>query len=81
MALGAIDEQGIGRVLPGESFRVSPFWRLAPSGMRRRWRIFRFLDWIARRFPVAGEKHGLLVVRMDGIGDMVLFRAALDHYA
>ncbi len=72
---------GIGRELPTESFRVSPFWRLAPSGMRRRWRIFRFLDWIARRFPVAGEKRGLLVVRMDGIGDMVLFRAALDHYA
>ncbi|MBM3581765.1 MAG: glycosyltransferase family 9 protein, partial [Alphaproteobacteria bacterium] len=49
--------------------------------MRRRWRAFRFLDWIARRFPVGGEKRGLLVVRMDGIGDMVLFRAALDHYA
>lgn len=72
---------GIGRELPRESFRVSSFWRLAPSGMRRRWRFFRFLDWIARRFPVAGEKRGLLVVRMDGIGDMVLFRAALDHYA
>jgi ADP-heptose:LPS heptosyltransferase len=72
---------GIGRELPNESFRVSPFWRLAPSGMRRRWRIFRFLDWIARRFPVAGAPRGLLVVRMDGIGDMVLFRAALDHYA
>ncbi|MBM3951254.1 MAG: glycosyltransferase family 9 protein [Rhodospirillales bacterium] len=81
MAPSAIDGQGIGRVLPAESFRVSPFWRLAPAGMRRRWRIFRFLDWIARHFPVGGEKRGLLVVRMDGIGDMVLFRAALDHYA
>ncbi|MSO84378.1 MAG: glycosyltransferase family 9 protein [Rhodospirillales bacterium] len=72
---------GLGRELPPESFRVSPFWRLAPSGMRRRWRIFHFFDWIARHFPVDGEKRGLLVVRMDGIGDMVLFRAALDHYA
>ncbi len=74
-------ESGIGRELPPESFRVSPFWRLAPAGMRRRWRVFRFLDWIVRHFPVPGEKRGLLVVRMDGIGDMVLFRAALDHYA
>ena len=74
-------ESGIGRELSPDTFRVSPFWRLAPSGMRRRWRIFRFLDWIARHFPVRGEKRGLLVVRMDGIGDMVLFRAALDHYA
>ena len=74
-------ESGIGRELSPDTIRVSPFWRLAPSGMRRRWRIFRFLDWIARHFPVRGEKRGLLVVRMDGIGDMVLFRAALDHYA
>jgi ADP-heptose:LPS heptosyltransferase len=72
---------GIGRELPRDNFRVSPFWRLAPAGLRRRWRVFRFLDWLARHWPVAGEKHGLLVVRMDGIGDMVLFRAALDHYA
>ena len=71
----------LGRDLPPETFRVSPFWRLAPSGMRKRWRFFRFLDWIARHWPVGGEKRGLLVVRMDGIGDMVLFRAALDHYA
>ena len=74
-------ENGIGRELPPDSFRVSPFWRLAPSGMRRRWRVFRFLDWIARHIPARREKRGLLVVRMDGIGDMVLFRAALDHYA
>ena len=81
MAPTSTAADGMGRELPGESFRVSPFWRLAPAGMRRRWRVFRFLDWIARRFPVPGEKRGLLVVRMDGIGDMVLFRAALDHYA
>jgi len=27
------------------------------------------------------KRRGLLVVRMDGIGDMVLFRRSLDHYA
>ena len=26
------------------------------------------------------RKRGVLVVRMDGIGDMVMFRAALEHY-
>ena len=73
----------MGRDLPLADFRVSRFWRLAPSGMRRRWRFFRFLDGLARHWPRpwGGAKRGLLVVRMDGIGDMVLFRAALDHYA
>jgi ADP-heptose:LPS heptosyltransferase len=56
------------------------FWRLLPAGMRRRWWLFRPFDFLARLWPT-GRKHGLLVVRMDGIGDMVLFRAALDKYA
>lgn len=70
-----------GRSLSPAEFAVSRFWRMFPSGMRRRWWLFRPLDLLARLWPVSGPKRGLLVVRMDGIGDMVLFRAALDHYA
>ncbi len=60
---------------------VSRFWRMFPAGMRRRWWMFRPFDLIARNFPVFAKRRGLLVVRMDGIGDMVLFRQSLDHYA
>ena len=49
--------------------------------MRRRWWLFILLDLVARYWPVTGRRRGLLVVRIDGIGDMVLFRKALDHYA
>lgn len=62
-------------------FVTSPFWRWFPVGMRRRWWLFRILDLIVAAWPVLRRRRGLLVVRMDGIGDMVLFRAALDHYA
>ncbi|MGB0670660.1 MAG: glycosyltransferase family 9 protein [Rhodospirillales bacterium] len=64
-----------------EQFRTSRFWRCLPAGMRRRWWLFRPLDLIARHFPVLRAQKGLLVIRMDGIGDMVLFRTSLDHYA
>jgi ADP-heptose:LPS heptosyltransferase len=64
-----------------ERFRTSAFWRGLPAGMRRRWWMFRPLDLIARNWPVFRKRRGVLVVRMDGIGDMVLFRRALDHYA
>lgn len=80
-AHGTAYDQGLGRDLPPADFRVSRFWRLLPAGMRKRWRVFRFLDALVRYFPFGGEKRGLLVIRMDGIGDMVLFRAALDRYA
>ena len=63
------------------AFQASSFWRLMPSGMRRRWWLFRLVDLIARYFPTFKARRGLLVIRMDGIGDMVLFRRALDHYA
>ncbi len=66
---------------PGHRFAVSAFWRAMPAGMRRRWWMFRPLDLIARHWPVLKRRRGLLVVRMDGIGDMVLFRGSLDHYA
>ena len=59
---------------------ASAFWRLLPQGMRRRWWLFRVLDGIARRWPVLGSPTGLLAIRMDGIGDMVLFQQSLEHY-
>ena len=62
-------------------FRTTPFWRALPGGMRRRWWMFRPLDLIARHWPVFKKPRGVLVVRMDGIGDMVLFRRTLDRYA
>lgn len=54
---------------------------LFPSGMRRRWWLFRPIDALVALWPAPRRRHGLVVVRMDGIGDMVLFRRALDHYA
>ncbi len=60
--------------------KASAFWRLLPAGMRRRWWLFRPLDLIARHFPIFRKRRGLLVIRMDGIGDMVLFRSSLDAY-
>ena len=65
----------------GHRFVTSRFWRSLPAGMRRRWWLFRPLDLIARHWPVFRRRRGMLVVRMDGIGDMVLFRTTLDHYA
>ena len=62
-------------------YSTTAFWRALPAGMRRRWWMFRPLDLIVRYWPVFKKRRGLLVVRMDGIGDMVLFRGALDHYA
>lgn len=69
------------RAALGGRFRASRFWRAFPAGMRRRWWLFRAFDLIARHWPIPKERRGLLVVRMDGIGDMVLFRHSLDHYA
>jgi len=54
--------------------------RVFPAGMRRRWWLFRAFDLIARHWPISRPRRGALVVRMDGIGDMVLFRRSLDHY-
>ena len=64
-----------------ETWASTWIWRVLPAGMRRRWWLFRLFDLIARYWPVIKPRRGLLVVRMDGIGDMVLFRGALDHYA
>ncbi|NQU56956.1 MAG: glycosyltransferase family 9 protein [Rhodospirillales bacterium] len=67
--------------ISGHHFVTSSFWRTLPGGMRRRWWMFRIFDLIARNMPVFKARKGLLVVRMDGIGDMVLFRTSLEHYA
>jgi len=67
--------------MPPSAFNTNWFWRAVPAGMRRRWWLFRPLDLIARHWPLFKARRGLAVVRMDGIGDMVLFRGALDHYA
>tara|TARA_B100000674_G_scaffold499416_1_gene545230 strand:+ start:6016 stop:7221 length:1206 start_codon:yes stop_codon:yes gene_type:complete len=64
----------------GHNFVSNAFWRMFPAGMRRRWWLFRFFDLIARKIPIPWQRRGLVVVRMDGIGDMVLFRTSLDHY-
>lgn len=53
---------------------------LFPRGMRRRWWMFRPIDALVALWPSPKRKRGVLVVRMDGIGDMVMFRAALEHY-
>lgn len=66
---------------PGHVLVTSRFWRMFPAGMRRRWWMFRPFDLAARLLPWPKRRRGLLVVRMDGIGDMVLFRTSLDHYA
>ncbi|MDP6840542.1 MAG: glycosyltransferase family 9 protein [Rhodospirillales bacterium] len=74
-------DAGPGKAIAGHRFETSWFWRVLPSGMRRRWWLFRLFDLIARHWPLFGERSGALIVRMDGIGDMVLFRRCLDHYA
>ncbi len=63
------------------AFKTNFFWRIIPGGMRRRWWLFRAFDLIARHWPQFQSRRGLAVIRMDGIGDMVLFRNSLDDYA
>jgi ADP-heptose:LPS heptosyltransferase len=77
----ATDGQSNWRRTPGHRFESTRYWRSLPGGMPRRWWLFRPFDLIARHWPIFKKPAGLLVVRMDGIGDMVLFRSALDHYA
>lgn len=55
---------------------ASPGTRRKP----RRWLLFRPLDLLARLRPVWRRKRGVLVVRIDGIGDVVLFHGAFAHY-
>src|ERR1700742_187854 len=51
-----------------------------PRRRPRRWFLFRPFDLIARYWPVFKQRRGVLVVRIDGIGDMVLFHGAFQHY-
>jgi ADP-heptose:LPS heptosyltransferase len=52
-----------------------------PRRRPRRWFLFRPFDLLARYWPVFKPRRGVLVVRIDGIGDMVLFHGAFNHYA
>lgn len=52
-----------------------------PGPLPRRWWLFGSFDLLARLWPVRRERRGVLVVRIDGIGDMVLFHGAFAHYA
>ena len=52
-----------------------------PRRRPRRWFLFFPFDLLARIWPVFGAPRGALVVRIDGIGDMVLFHSAFAHYA
>ena len=53
---------------------------VSPVKMRRRWWLFRICDLILSVVPKR-RGGGMLVVRMDGIGDMVLFRPFLHYYS
>lgn len=75
------DLTSTGRRAPEPAFQSSWFWRVLPAGMRRRWWMFRLFDLMIGHWPVFRKQRGLLVVRMDGIGDMVLFRRSLDDYS
>ena len=46
----------------------------------RRWWLFRPFDLVARLWPVWRPRRGALVVRIDGIGDMILAQGAVRHY-
>ena len=63
------------------SVKSNAFWRWFPLGMRRRWWLFRLFDIFCRYVPIFKNRRGLAIIRMDGIGDMVLFSQSLDYYA
>jgi hypothetical protein len=54
--------------------------RRRPRRWPRRWWLFHPLDLAVRLWPVGRRRRGVLVIRMDGIGDMVLFQGAFRHY-
>jgi glycosyltransferase involved in cell wall biosynthesis len=47
----------------------------------RRWPMLRLADALVARVPAPKNKHGVLILRMFGIGDALLFRATLEQYA
>ena len=52
----------------------------APEPLPKRWWLFRPFDLLARLWPVWRKPKGAVVIRIDGIGDMVLFHAAFAHH-
>ncbi len=55
-----------------------------PTGMRKRWWLFRPIGWLTAASTILGplwtKKKGTLIVRIDGLGDMAIFRPFLDFY-
>lgn len=54
--------------------------RPAPMPRKFRWLLLKAVEMLACLGRRKAAPRGVLVVRMDGIGDMILFRQALDHY-
>src|SRR5439155_24220785 len=77
------DRAPMGRRPAEVAGRLRPGMPAAPRRTRRRprrWWLFRPLDLAARLWPVWRRPRGVLMIRMDGIGDMVLFQGAFRHY-
>lgn len=76
----------MGRSPAAPDSRLSPGEAGALAGQSRtrrwprRWWLFHPLDLMVRRWPVRRRRRGVVVIRMDGIGDMVLFQGAFRHY-
>lgn len=51
-----------------------------PKGMSSRWWLFRPIDFIVFLLRRRKPKQGLLILKIDAIGDLVLFRSVLDYY-
>jgi ADP-heptose:LPS heptosyltransferase len=81
MTVDALDNSISLGITQRSSFVASRFWRVLPAGMRKRWWLFRCFDLLVRYWPRLRRSKGILIVRMDGVGDMVLFRRTLDEYA
>jgi len=72
-----LDAADLGLAARGADGRVRP----APGPRKFRWWLFRVFETLGRLTAFRGRPGGLVAVRMDGIGDMVLFRQSLEYYA
>ena len=53
---------------------------LFPKGMGGRWWLFRCIDFIVFLLHRRRPQQGLLILKIDAIGDLILFRSVLDDY-
>ena len=51
-----------------------------PKGMGARWWLFRPIDFIVFLLRRRKVKQGLLILKIDAIGDLILFHSVLDYY-